>query len=90
MFKALDKDGSGSLDVDEIRMLCVQMKDSFKNLEPPFDLESDWELMDTQFGEVSFPAFEKWYALHIKHYIIRTLLRSTIKHYNVMTRTLCI
>ena len=65
LFAIVDEDGGGTLDKDEVSQLSVKLVKRFKgeiDLEPPFNLEADWPLMDTrQTGEVTYKQFEEWW-----------------------------
>jgi Ca2+-binding EF-hand superfamily protein len=64
-FELLDADGSGHLDKLEVGNMMLKMKKVFRHVEfdPPFQLDRDFEKMDTDgHGDISYEEFEQWYA----------------------------
>jgi Ca2+-binding EF-hand superfamily protein len=60
-FAAGDKNGSGRIDKEEFGKLGSKW---MKNLNPPFDLEADWQMSkDKRHGapDMAYPAFEMWW-----------------------------
>jgi Ca2+-binding EF-hand superfamily protein len=73
LFQKIDKDKSGCLSKDEIKMLVKKSGKKLNLVDPPFNLEKDWEAMHkigeerdvfgqiTKEGEVTFSHFEDWW-----------------------------
>ena len=59
MFEEVDKDGSGMLDRDEVKLLCQKMG---KNLSSKQIDAAMAEMDDDGGGEVDYEEFKKWWA----------------------------
>ena len=61
LFEKMDRDRSGKLSKEEISSLVKKSKNKLNLVDPPFDVDRDWEVMKKTDGEVTFPHFEGWW-----------------------------